>query len=167
MTNFEWLKLVPVENELSCDYPLNPRFIWSSLKQLSSDDISYVYESTGLIRSSASVAQNDASDSMSAGVVLLPSKINVAFIVFPNVSFLANLAKLNIACIHREYIELLAGAANNYISVDFPHLIRCESLNLIESKAKLDLKHILIAMFTCLDLSSFSVLIRNLTSYYI
>lgn len=157
----------PVENRLSCDYPLNPRFIWSSIKQLTSDDISFVYESTGLIRTSAvalaAERQNDSIES-SAGIVLLPAKIDSAFVRYPNVNSLSMVANLNIACLHREYIELLTRGGNNYLSINFPHLIRCDSLNLLDSKSKLNLKYILIVMLTCLDLSN-SIVITFFTLF--
>lgn len=173
-----------IASRLSCDYPINPRYVWSILKQLTDDDISFVYEATGLIRNSTTSSTKsgpttttstaepslmDSTATMSAGIVLLPSKIDPAFIRYPNVNSLSSMSKLNIACIHREYIELLVGASaagNNYLSISFPHLIRCESLSLVDEKSKncqLDIKHALVIMLTCLDLSNATV--RNYLNY--
>lgn len=160
MTESDSIKLPPVEDRLSCDYPANPRFIWSSLKHLSSDDIASVYESNGLIKSSGGVS-SDLNTSSSSGVVLLPEKLDLAFIKYPNVNFVSSMSKLNIACVHREYIDLMTGGGNNYLSISFPHLIKCESLNLVETKSKLNLKNVLMTMFTCLDLS------KSIVSYLI
>lgn len=160
----------PVENYLSCDYPLNPRFVWSTLDQFSPDDISFVYEAIGLIRNRVNLSSErvsmstsrlsptneneakEASLSNSCALVLLPNKIDSLFVRFPSVNFVDFLINLNIACVHREYIELLIGS-NNYLYINYPHLVHSSSFNLIQNKFKLELRHLLNIMFTCLDLS--------------
>jgi hypothetical protein len=158
------------ENYMTCDCAYNPRYIWSSLRKLNSEDISYVYEASGLINNkvnSVSTAGSSVSVTTlpgggsgegvaqwaSSALVLLPAKIDLRFIQFPNVNFSENLANLNIACVHREYIELFIGL-NNFLPINYPHLIQSKSLNLLDNKLKLDLKYMLNIMFTSLDLSN-------------
>ena len=137
-------------NFLSCDNPFNLRTIWASLTDLNVDDITEIYREIGIIS-----VREDANEKLSkSALVLLPKTIEKEFIKFPNVSCVENLSNLNVSCIHRENIKLLYGGPKNFISKSYPHLIKGDSLDLIDNKIKLDATLLIEIMSTCIDFAN-------------
>jgi hypothetical protein len=138
-------------NYLNCNHVYNPRCIWTSIKQLNVEDITDVYRDIGII-----TARDDMTQQLqlaSTALVLLPKNLEKNFAKYSNINTVESLSSLNISCIHREDIKLLFGT-KNYIYKNYPHLIQGESLDLISKKIKLETKHLLIIMSTCLDLGN-------------
>jgi hypothetical protein len=122
-----------------------------SIKQLNVEDITDIYRDIGIITARDDIAQQ--LKLASTALVLLPKNLEKNFVQYPNINTVESLCNLNISCIHREDIKLLFGA-KNYIYKNYPHLIQGESLDLISRKIKLETKHLLIIMSTCLDLGN-------------
>jgi len=142
------------KNYLSCDNPYNPRSIWASLLDLNVDDITEIYREIGII-----TMREEMSDSYApkSALVLLPKKIKKDFIKQPNVSCIETLSCLNISCTHRENIRLVYGGPKNVISKSYPHLIKGDSLDLVENKIKLEVNQLIEILSTSIDLANSSV----------
>ncbi len=144
---------IPMESSLTCDYPYNPRYIWSSLRQLNLDDITEFYNESKITQStSEEINDTETSKSQLSALVLLPKLIDINFINYPNVNNLNNISNLNVSCIHREEISLFYGI-KSFISINFPHLLLGKDIDLINDNIKLDQTHLINIMCTCLDLS--------------
>jgi hypothetical protein len=147
---------IPMESNLSCDYPHNPRYIWSSMRQLNLDDITEFYNETKIMSTNEEQDENSSTDSskslLSSALVLLPKLIDNDFINYPNVNYLNNISNLNVSCIHREEIPLFYGI-KSFISINFPHLLLGKSIDLLNENIKLDPMNLINIMCTCLDLS--------------
>lgn len=148
-------------NYLDCSFKFNPRYVWSSLKQLSIDDLTDIYRETGIITIRDDPERK--SKIYSSGLILLPEEINQKFLLYPNISRAQNVANLNVTCTHREDIKLNIGT-KTFISNSYPHLIKGDSYNLIKTQSQLHFKHLFLIMCTSLDLSNSTV---SLIQYYI
>ena len=139
-------------NYLTCDFPYNPRAIWAAIVDLNVDDITDIYREIGIITMRDD--PNDMSKSSNSALVLLPKNLDKTFIKYPNVSCVEQLSHLNISCIHRESIKLLYGGPKNVITKNYPHLIKGDSLDLLENKIRLDMSFLFQILSTCIDLAS-------------
>lgn len=140
------------QNYLTCDFPYNPRTIWASIIDLNVDDITDIYREIGIITNRDDL--NDKMKPSNSALVLLPKILEKNFIKYPNVSCVESLSHLNISCIHRENIRLLYGGSKNVITKNYPHLIKGDSLDLIENKIKLDSLYLFQILSTCVDLAN-------------
>ena len=138
-------------SHLQCDFPLNPRFVWSTVHKLNENDITSIYRETGIIK-----FHDDAKKKVklaSSALVLLPKNIDSNFIEYPNVNSVHNLCNLNVTCTHREEIKILVGEGY-FMSINYPHLIQNDCLNLIDKNLRLNMRNLIDIMLTCLDLGN-------------
>ena len=143
-------------NFLNCSFKYNPRYVWSTLRQLSIDDLTDIYRETRII-----TVRDDPelkSKMASSGLVLLPDDIGESFIQYPCISYVKHVANLNVTCTHREDIKLNIDTKAS-ISNSYPHLLKGHGFNLIQKEARLHFKHLFLIMCTSLDLSNSTVLL--------
>jgi hypothetical protein len=146
---------IPLESNLSCDFPYNPRYIWSSMRKLNLEDITEFYNETKITSTNEELTgkNNETPNSLLTGaLVLLPKLIDKNFINYSNVNYLDNLSNLNVSCIHREEISLFYGI-RSFISINFPHLLLGKSIDLLNDNIRLEPMYLINIMCTCLDLS--------------
>jgi hypothetical protein len=137
---------------LTCTLIYNPRFIWSNLRKLSDNDITSIYRETGII-----AFRDDAKKQFKlapSALVLLPKQIDPSFVAYPNVNFIRNLSNLNVTCTHREEIKILVGDAGYFMSINYPHLIHADCLDLVEQHLKLEMNYLIDIFVTCYDLGN-------------
>lgn len=157
----------PGENFLSCDYNLNPRFIWTTIKQLNQDAITEIYHELGIISPNRDMFNEETkleSDSSlpnerkipPAALVILPESIENNFMKYPNLNSVNSMTALNVSCTHREEIRILIGSGQ-IVSNNYPHLIQTDSFNLIKNNVKLTLNQLLVIMCACFDLGTSTV----------
>jgi hypothetical protein len=134
---------------LNCQLVYNPRFIWTNLRKLSENDVTSIYRETGII-----TFRDDTKKRFKlapSALVLLPKQIDPNFVIYPNVNYINNLCNLNVTCTHREEIKILVGDGH-FMSINYPHLIQADCLDLIERKLKLNLRYLIDIFLTCYDL---------------
>ena len=141
-------------NYLNCNFKYNPRYVWSSLKQLTIDDLTDIYRETGIITIRDDPERK--SKIHPSGLVLLPEEINEKFIHYPNIIRIQNVSNLNVSCTHREDIKLNIGT-KTFISNSYPHLLKGNPFDLLKNETQLFFKHLFIIMCTSLDLCNSTV----------
>ncbi|CAF0782367.1 unnamed protein product [Brachionus calyciflorus] len=139
-----------VKNYLTCDFTYNPRYIWSSLEDLSSDDMTSIFQNLGMFKQVDDLVEEVTEETLSA-IVLLPKKIDKNFISVPSIKSIDCISNLNASCIHRENIKLFI-QNQSFININYPHLLEGKCLDLIEENVRLSLKDIIILFCTCLDI---------------
>jgi hypothetical protein len=142
-------------NYLSCDFTYNPRFIWNSLKNLSSNDISNIYRKIGIIKKELN---KEADLKMPSALVLMPKLMESNFFKYPNMISTHLISNLNVSCVHREEIKMIFDV-KVLISNNYPHLLQTESLDLLENKIKLEPIFIFIILCSSFDLSNTQVIL--------
>ena len=155
MSKLFFPEISPLKNNyLTCSFKYNPRYVWSSLKQLSMDDLTEIYREARII-----TVRDDPelkSKVASSGLVLLPESINEKFIRYPCISYAKHVSNLNVTCTHREDIKLNIDTKTS-ISNSYPHLLKGDGFDLIQKEAQLHFKHLFLIMCTSLDLSNSTV----------
>lgn len=155
MSKIYYPEITQTYNYLSCDFMYNPRYIWSSLDVLSSDDLTNIYKNLGMIKQGDD-ADNETQIVGLSAIVLLPKIINQNFIDVPNIKSVDCMSNLMVSCIHRENIKLFIGN-QSFININYPHLLEGKCLNLMEENIKLSLKYVIVLLCTCLDLRNSQV----------
>lgn len=145
------------EDFLSCDFIYNPRFIWSSIHTLSSQDLTSIFQSLGIVKQTDDYEDTECSVANLSALVLLPFNMDQNFVHFPNIKSIDYMSNLNVCCIHRENIKLFI-ENQSLININYPHLLQGEGFNLIKENTKLTMKYITILLLTCLDIKNSEVI---------
>jgi hypothetical protein len=142
-----------IPNFLSCDFSYNPRFIWNSLKNLNSNDISNIYRRIGIIKKELS---KETDLKMPSALVLMPKLMESSFFKYPNMISTHMISNLNVSCVHREEIKMIFDV-KVLISNNYPHLLQAESLDLLDKRIKLEPIFMFIILCSSFDLSNSQV----------
>lgn len=147
-----------MEYHLECDLPFNPRRVWSLVRKMNENDITDIYRQAGIIAFKGDAATN--SEFESTAIVLFPTTVDSKFINYPNVATTMNLCNLNVSCTHRDEVKIMVGDGY-FICINYPHLIKEDSFNLVDKSVKLELRHLLNILVTSYDLGSSLVIFIN------